>query len=368
MIMKNVEAALLNTKLDILNKGTECAFYSKILFALKTVYTDEVPYAAVDGLRLYINPEKFLELPKDQAIFLLCHEAMHIALMHMFRIGERNHLLWNYAGDYVINYHLNKNEFSLIPNCLYNSDYRDMTTEEIYEILKNQVQQDLSNVLGSDIKTPQVGDDEDLVEVQEEVARVVESAVNSATPGSIPGELARFFEERRPKVPWQVVLQRYLTSFNKPETNWNRRNRRFRNYMPTPFVKSVGTISFAVDTSGSVSDELFNNLMSEIVHVFKQCKPELIELILFDHILQSVDQIRNEHELKEVSLKGGGGTSVDEVMEYFNNNSTSNLLCILTDGYLDTSPECHKNLLWIVYNNPEFTAEQGEVIHVTVAE
>ena len=48
-------------------------FYSSILFSLKTIWTDDIPTAAVDGKNLYINEAWFCALKFLEQIGLLAH-------------------------------------------------------------------------------------------------------------------------------------------------------------------------------------------------------------------------------------------------------------------------------------------------------
>lgn len=67
---------------------------------------------ALDGTIEYYAP--WVEnLPDEQLIGVLCHEIMHLALLHLIRRKEREHIKFNIACDIGINAMLVKNGFEL---------------------------------------------------------------------------------------------------------------------------------------------------------------------------------------------------------------------------------------------------------------
>ena len=78
-------------------------FVATIFSSMRRELTDQVPTAATNGLSVKFNPEFVDKLTVDELIFVCAHEAMHVILLHSYRLGERNPELWNIAGDAVIN-------------------------------------------------------------------------------------------------------------------------------------------------------------------------------------------------------------------------------------------------------------------------
>ncbi len=99
--------------------------------------------AATDGRHLYYNRDFIKKLTKQELIFLIAHEILHVVYDHLGRRGSRKPELWNMANDYIVNYTLKKENVGSMPSeGLYSEQYTDeMTSEEIYKALeKNQVQ------------------------------------------------------------------------------------------------------------------------------------------------------------------------------------------------------------------------------------
>ena len=98
-----------------------------------------------------------MSLTKEERIFLLAHEVMHVALLHPVRKGDRNHKIWNIAGDFVINNELKSSGLGSVPDsALVNEKYEGMTTEQVYdELMKNVSEAELpSDAFGSDVRDP----------------------------------------------------------------------------------------------------------------------------------------------------------------------------------------------------------------------
>jgi hypothetical protein len=90
-------------------------FLGVILQHLKIYYYAKIEVGAdtmaVDGSgNIYISTGFMKNLTDSQLAFVLCHEAMHIATMSLFRLDGRDQRLWNYATDAIINYNLMHDE------------------------------------------------------------------------------------------------------------------------------------------------------------------------------------------------------------------------------------------------------------------
>ena len=59
--------------------------------------------AATDGKKVFVNKDFFLSLTSSQQNGLLLHEVLHMALLHIPRMGGRDQHYWNVAADIVVN-------------------------------------------------------------------------------------------------------------------------------------------------------------------------------------------------------------------------------------------------------------------------
>jgi len=90
-----------------------------------------------DAKKFYYNPEYIQELKTDEAQFVLAHEALHCALSHFARREHRVKHRWDIACDYAINPILQDEGLKPPPGSLMLREYRGMTAEEIYPMIKD---------------------------------------------------------------------------------------------------------------------------------------------------------------------------------------------------------------------------------------
>jgi predicted metal-dependent peptidase len=353
----------------------DTVFFTTILFSLETVWDDKIPTAGVDGKTLWINPDFFAKMPPDQRIGVLLHEVMHVALSHMTRRGERDHRIFNMAGDYIINNDLIKGKYSLPPGCLHNEDYAEMNTEQVYvELLKKAKKLNMKGCpgLGEDVRYTKDAAENSAVE--QEVADIVMRAAAQAKAlgsgiGNVPGEImVQLDNVINPKLPWNVIFQNYMSKYAKDDFTWQKPNRRFlpEFYLPSAFSENMCSIAEAVDCSGSVSDQEFSYFINETRMIQETLKPEKITIIDFDTQINKVQEITQDTNiLQELQFNGRGGTDIRPVLKWAKEHKPE-VLIVFTDGEFRVPdkavfPEC--DLIWLIHNNPDFIAPKGEVIH-----
>ena len=349
------------------NKKT--MFLSSLCASLETVLCDDIPYGATDGNKLYINPESFLKLSDDERVFLLAHETLHVAYLHMHRLGDRDPELFNVAADYVINLELEHHGFKMIEGGLIDPKYYDLSTEEVYDLLlQEQQQQQPENPMGMDIMYGERNLQETESAVQEIQSKIMQAALlaeQANEAGSIPASIKRYIETiLKPKVNWKVVLRRFFNDLDIQETSWRRPKKKYLPmYLPTRHSNQLSSISIAIDTSGSISIQQFNQFISEVASIFRFLKPKELEVIQFDWGIKSINKVKDINQLKTINFAGGGGTDVKEVIARFI-DKPSKALVIITDGYLDTElPRPNQPVIWVVFDNPDFIAPFGQCIH-----
>ena len=98
-------------------------------------------------------------------------------------------------------------------------------------------------------------------------------------------------------------------------------------------------ISIGIDTSGSIGQEELNDFISEIVGIAKAYKDK-IEMTLYAHDteVQSEHKVENGsiEKIKQLKIKGGGGTSHKDVMDRIaKDRRECKLAVFFTDGDSD---------------------------------
>ena len=183
--------------------------------------------------------------------------------------------------------------------------------------------------------------------------------------GEIPDEIMRIIDELlNPKLPWPVILNRFLDQRTREEYSWARRNRRYRDdYMPSLHSYGLGHLTFAIDTSGSIDDAELQEMLSEIKGVQQIFNPEHMTIIDCDSVIHSVYEIDQNTDIMSLNFNGGGGTRFQPVLDYVESHPTQALV-YFTDlfGEIDLK-EVNYPILWIC-NSKHEPANIGETIYV----
>lgn len=363
------EIALNKAKIQLMGKA-DSVFFVHLAFSLIHEFSDKIPTAATNGKRVLYNPQFFMSLNLDEQVFLILHEAMHCAYLHMERLNDRCPDRFNIAADHVINLQLIERGFKMPKVGLADKQYTGLSTEEVYNLLPPPQPGQAGQGLGKDLQAPE-GDPAQLAsDMQDILVRAsVQSRMSNDKPGSIPGEIQIFLDRLlNPKLPWNRILQKYLQTFSKNDYTFRKPNRRFfpQHHLPSLYGENLIDIAVAVDTSGSVSDEEFNRFVTETNSILRMMKPEKITVVQFDTEIKSVDEVRNVRDLMGIQFTGRGGTQIGPVIAWANKNKPQ-LLLVFTDGYFRFYDDKTKvNTLWLIHGNPNFSAPFGKTIHYEV--
>lgn len=371
-MMNSVERALDLAKVGLMKKGT--TFIITVAFNLQHIIDPKVERAETDGHSIFYNPDFFMELTPGQRVSLIAHETWHVALMHMFRGRNKNHDKYNRAADYVINLMITESGMEPIPHWLHDTAYRGMSTNQVYDLLDDTPPQ-YQGGTGKDIiyKQPKTKEEETEIEkkVQATLAKAqMQSAMSNDEPGAVPDEIARQIKKlNEPKLPWDMILNRFMQDQAKNDYSWKRPNKRFMPdfYMPAQYSEALSHLVFAIDTSGSVTDKSLKKMLSEIKYIKDVMKPQRMTILDCDKKIHNIYDVTENDDILDLKFNGGGGTSCYPVMKYCEKHSATALV-YFTDLYMaEYNEEISFPLLWIVYNNPKRTkVNVGEITHYDI--
>lgn len=366
MITPELQMAFDQAKLSLMSRP-DVTFFITVYFSLKHKWDDSIPTACTDGTTISFSPAFFMSLHPEERVFLILHETLHCAYIHMERLHDRDPSKWNVAADHVINLQLIARGYRMPKGGLADPQYIGMGTEDVYALLPAQNPNDPN----MDLKAPE-GDLKDLQEAVQDIlvrAQVASKAAGDK-PGSIPGDIEIFLDKLlNPKLPWNRILQKYLHSLAKDDYSWQRPNRRFfpTYYLPSLHSEKLINIAFAVDASGSVSDGDFLRFVSEIQGVLKMMKPDQISLVQFDTEIRSSQIIRSVRDLGQATFHGRGGTAIEPVIQWAKDHKPG-LLIVMTDGefhfHETEEPKCP--VLWLIHGSTPFNPPYGKVIRYEV--
>lgn len=372
-----------------------------------------------DGKTLGFNPEWSSDLPMHQLEAVFAHHVLTCALGHHLRRGGRDPKTWNDASDYAVNTELKKAGFALPDGSLLDPQYDGLHTEAIYSALHQQPD-DSGQSGGSGVGQggqgqsspkgqPQPGEqsqgqqpdagaeagegqpqsgkgsdatgdvrdapgedggEADEASIAEQEAdwqiAVAQAAQIARGAGKLPGGIERdVLAFLNPKVSWREALQRYFQRRSKDDYNWSRPNRRYLSsgiYLPSLDSQRVGTIAWAIDLSGSITQVQIDQFAAEMEEVRISLRPEKVLVMLHDTLVRGEVLTFSPEDEIIIKTKAGGGTAFDDPPRKLEELSEiPEVLVYLTD--LDGSrfgPEPDYPVLWV--STLKEKAPFGEVI------
>lgn len=349
----------------------EHPFIGNVALNLPYVPDYTIKTAATNGKNIRYNPHFIDSLNDEERKFLVAHECLHPMLEHTFRRGERNHRVWNQAADYVINKLLDDEKIGKMPqgglldNNIHNAG--GGTTEGIYNILP-QPDDDGNNGHGDPLDDCNDGGDTPADKAQQEAewkVRVAQAAQAAKMMGKMSAGLERLVGEiLKPKVDWRDVLRKFLEKCKTDQRTWSKFNRRFLAqgiYLPSVSGESLGEIAFAVDCSGSITQDVIDQFAAEIRSAKEDGNPTKIHVVYFDSEVSHYESYGRDDDL-DIKPHGGGGTAFSPVFAYFAEHDINPVACVfLTDLCCsDFGDQPDYPVLWV--STDEGTAPFGEVV------
>lgn len=365
-------------------------FFGTLTMHLKLIDATDAgwcPTAAVDGRNIYYNRDFFQDLDVDEIQFVLCHEVLHVALDHFGRRHHRDPSWWNMANDYVINGMLTRDKIGKMPTKkvadpnekdengataqrvgLYDERYLDWTSEAVYDDLekrkvKKQMTLDVHIEMGDDgngkggkDKIPVKVDAEGLKKLKEEMKNKVLQAAQAAA-GKLPASLKRLIDDLvEPKISWRDLLQQNIQSCITDDFTWMRPNRKHMYsgiFLPTLDKDETIDIAIAIDMSGSISDRMAKDFLSEVHGIMNSYNDFTISILCFDTNVYNFQKFTkdSEDELLSYECKGGGGTDFMAFWNYWIENEIEpKKAVVFTDGYPfgTWGPETYADTLWVI--------------------
>ena len=380
-------------------------FYGLVLLNLQKEWSDKVPTAGVglNGInyKLYINPEFWKTLNKDQKIGLITHELMHIVFFHL---TDYKHLkdadLANIAMDIEINQKIEDKQlpeggctldkfeqYGLLPNEGTNIYYKKLLQEKEKQQqdkgrvgsngLKDLLENGNTTLNNKDTTLPNHdwGELENLSEseqklVNRQLAKVLSEVAEQVKKarGAVPHEVEQLIDKytkiEPPKFNWKAYLRRFIG--NSIETTVRKTKRKQSKRFEHDFgirIHERSHILIGIDSSASVSNEEIMEFLNEIKHMHKTGNQ--FTIIFADTQMQEPFRYNPK---KEIVIKQRGGTDFNPVVDYYhqhrNNFST---LIYLTDGEAPLPDNPVKNMLWVLSERSspaEHLKASGKVIQL----
>jgi len=397
-------------------KHPATAIYSGIMVMGESSVTDGAYTAYTDGLNKRYSKNFIKDLTEPKLRGLVLHENLHVALKHLqfgLSMFKENAKLANIAADMVVNNIIKdikakiKNDSELLVDLpdggVYDEFFRGWSMREVYNHLKKENpdegrsggsggdkggkgdkgdggsvkvngrnvnvdghdEHDFENLAGKSA--------EDIKKEMEKVERALrEGGLLAGRMGAdIPREIG---DSLAPKLNWRDVMREFVTSATKGKDDytWRRMNRRHMMndiYLPTSENETVGEVVFAIDTSGSISNDDLARVAGELASLCELCEPERVRVLWWDTKVHG-EQLFSENYAgiaKMLKPKGGGGTIASCVAEYLTKNKVkAECVVMFTDGYLESDIKwtIDTPTLWLVTHNKGFQPPKGTMVKV----
>ncbi|GAB6155524.1 VWA-like domain-containing protein [Desulfosporosinus burensis] len=348
---------------------------------------------------IYFNPIIFLNLNLKQMESTIKHEILHIVSMHLIRAKEfkadYSTLAINMAMNIVVNTYLdhlppyavtlewvNLNySLKLLPFKPFEYYLEEIQTAlDLLEADKDAADESDTDDSHDDSKDKADAANDDATDRDQDetietdynpekahdiwadssdidektLQEFTEKFIDNAQKGSIPNYLESMIsslKHSKGELPWNLYLKRLMgTVESNNKKTITRRNRRQPDRLDLrgQLRSHKANIVVALDISGSISDQEFNQAIKEVLAIVKNYNHE-ITIVECDSEIRRVYNVKSVKDIKErINIRGG--TRFTPVFEYANHHKV-NLLVYFTDGKgeekLLTKPKGYKTL-WVI--------------------
>jgi len=329
-------------------------FFGNMATRLKIIDgSDWCPTAATDGRNLYYNREFFDKLTNKQVEFVVAHEILHNVFDHMMRVEGRDRFIRNAAADYSVNGQLIRDRIGEVPpdiKIFHDPQHYGKGTEQIYDEIFDKYDEEqlaaLGQLLDEHIDWEKEGKDgrpsytkEELKQIRDEIKEATIQAAQAAGAGNTPASVQRMIKElTEPKMNWREILRQQIQSVIKNDYTFIRPSRKawhMSAILPgTQFDETID-ICCSIDMSGSITDEMGKDFISEIKGIMEEYKDYKIKLWCFDtKVYNEADFDGYNDDIMGYELMGGGGTDFMCNWSYMKEHDINpKKLIMFTDGY-----------------------------------
>jgi len=206
---------------------------------------------------------------------------------------------------------------------------------------------------------------------QKEMAQVMagEMAQEASThagapPGFLAGDIENLIKALKPKIRWQDKLTNFTGQLGRMEIKPSHARENKYGQVPRISLKPNKKILVAIDTSGSVSDQLLSQFLAELESIAQNTD---VDLMYVDYGVQDVQPFKKAAD-SSYKVKGRGGTDMREIFRWIKQNKyVVDGVIVQTDGetpYPTREERMGLRTLWLI-SSDQITAPEaaGETVH-----
>ena len=372
-------------------------FFGNLATRLKMIdASDWCHTLATDGRNFYFNYGFVNKLTPKEAEFGFAHEVLHNVFDHIGRRDSRDPQLSNIAADYATNQILKDVRIGTVTSFIQiyqDNKYRGMSYEHIYDDLYEKAEKIDINSLGEllDEHLDGEGDGEDgdgdgtnngkgrpkltaeeKKQIRDEIKEAMVAAAQSAGAGKVPAGVARMISDfTEPKMDWRQLLRMNIQSIVKSNFSFSRPNRKSQHcgaILPGMMNEETIDVSVAIDMSGSISDKMAKDFLSEVKGIMDEYTDFKLDLWCFDTEIYNYATFTGDtaQDILEYEVKGGGGTDFDVNYEFMKREGIEPKKFIMfTDGYPYGSwgDEEYCDALFVIHGNDSIVSPFGQTAY-----
>ena len=374
-------------------------FFGNLATRMKLVDASEwCNTLATDGRTFYYNNGFVNKLNPKEAEFGFAHEVLHNVFDHMGRRDSRDPTLSNIAADYAANQILKDERIGTVPSFIkifQDDKYRGKSYEEIYSELYEKAEKIDIGSLGELLDEHLDGEDgegsdgedgddngkgkgrpkltaEEKKQIRDEIKEAVMAAAQSAGAGRVPAGIRRMITDfTEPKMDWRQILRMNIQSIFKSNFSFARPNRKSQHcgaILPGMMNEETIDVSVAIDMSGSISDVMAKDFISEVKGIMDEYRDFKLDLWCFDTEVYNYARFSgdNADDISSYEVKGGGGTDFDANYAFMKREDINPKRFIMfTDGYPCGSwgDEDYCESLFVIHGNDTIIAPFGQTAY-----
>lgn len=371
---------------DLLEKEP---FFANFLLACKIDFTQDtkvVPTAGVmvqrGVINFVINTDFYFSKTRLEQVAVLKHEILHVLFDHTGKRskGPINRAAKNIAMDCAINQYITDLPeggvtLETVSKLVGKNIKAGEVWEYYYELMKDKAKENSKGAPGnheymegnSDGSSIEIEDESEAAinraAIQDAATKAIKASAGNI-PKSIQGILGQF--NRAPTLPWSQILRNFVANARHVETR-NSRSRAHRRYdLDQPGKRKIKrlVLGVCIDSSGSVSDELYAKFLHEISVVAKNT--DTTYLIHADCEVQHVDVIKDGKMSKEKHSKrhGNGGTAYSPAINHCKKLDCDAIIYFGDMDAADTPQNPGVPFLWVRSGNQEPPGKFGRILDV----
>jgi len=332
---------------------------------------------------ILVNPEWFPSLSREDRLFVMAHELMHLCLMTHRRMTGELAKEWNWAHDYIINEMLVKELGLAVPwGALFMPGAMDLSGEQLVARLRSdrslrpgpspymtlgQLLAEAGLVAGNRVQRPPEslplsGDALDDAKEREwfseaghstGMRREAERAALEAASfrifqeglacggtgkGSDPGTAETSMEAVRAACapPWERAVQRWFDGLERAGKTYGRSSRRMAAHpdtVPPGVCRDGWILNVILDTSGSMVEYL-GHMLGAIASFAEAANVGQVRLLQCDTAV-TADETVATCELGSHQIRGLGGSDMGPAIRLLSEDPSTSGAVVLTDGMID---------------------------------